>query len=158
MENIQVFTVCARARFYYFHQLQLPLIYSAQASISFLIPLRTSPALTSITNFQQLSYGVQKGAPTSARSTSVDVSTNYHGSFHGSGINSTETTIEVGGSRFSSMQFVVEVGGSILVSMQVSGNFHGSTRKFPLSVEVESYIASINCSFHVYSVERVEFK
>ena len=99
-----------------------------------------------------------KGAPTSARSTSVDVSTNSHGSFHGSDITSTETAIEVGGSRFSSMHFVVEVGGSILVSREVSGNFHGSTWKFPLSVVVEAHIASINCGFNVYSAECVELK
>ena len=42
----------------------------------------------------------------------------------------------------------MEVGGSIFTSMAVSGSFHGSTLKFPLSVEVEASIASINCSFH----------
>ena len=34
--------------------------------------------------------------------------------------------------------------------MEGSGSFHGSTWKFPPSVEVEASITSINCSFHGY--------
>ena len=58
--------------------------------------------------------------------------------------------MEVGGSRFTSMEISVEVGGSRFTSMEVSRSFHGNTWKFPLSVEVEASIASINCSFHEY--------
>ena len=42
----------------------------------------------------------------------------------------------------------MEVGRSRFTHMEVSGSFHGSTWKFPLSVEVEASIASINGSFH----------
>ena len=44
----------------------------------------------------------------------------------------------------------IDVGGSIFTSMEVSGSFHGSTWKCPLSVKLEASIASINCSFHEY--------
>ena len=42
------------------------------------------------------------------------------------------------------------VGGNIFTSMEASGSFHGNTCNFPLSMEVEAKIASINCSFHEY--------
>ena len=58
------------------------------------------------------------------------------------------TYMEVDGSIFNSMEISTEVGGSRFTSMEVSGIFHGKTWKFPLSVEVEASIASINCSFH----------
>ena len=45
------------------------------------------------------------------------------------------------------MEMSIYVGGSLL-SMDVSGSFHGSTRKFPQSVEVKDSIASIIGSFY----------
>ena len=42
----------------------------------------------------------------------------------------------------------MQVGRSEFTFMEVSGSFHESTRKFPLSVEMEASIASIDCSFH----------
>ena len=44
-----------------------------------------------------------------------------------------------------------EVGGCRFTFMEVSGSFHGSTWKFPLSEEVEASVASINCSVHEHS-------
>ena len=56
-----------------------------------------------------------------------------------------ETSMAVGESRYnSSMEISIEVRGSRFSSMEVSGSFHGSTWKFPLSEEVEASIASIN--------------
>ena len=56
--------------------------------------------------------------------------------------------MEVGGKIITSMENSMEVGGSRFTSMEVSGSFHGDIWKFPLSVEMEAAIASINCSFH----------
>ena len=82
----------------------------------------------------------------------------FHGSFHellwkflwkkmyfyGSKLTSMEKSMEVGGSGFTSMQISMQVGGSKFTSMGVSGSFHGNTRKFPLSVEVDASIAFFN--------------
>ena len=67
--------------------------------------------------------------------------------FHGSQFTSMEVSMEVGVSGFTSMEISMEDGGSRFSSMEAY-YFHGSTWKFPLSVEVEASIASINCSFH----------
>ena len=68
--------------------------------------------------------------------------------FCGSKFSSMEISMEADGSRFASMEVCVEVGRSGFASMEVSESFHGNTWKFPLSVEVQSSIASIDCSFH----------
>ena len=52
--------------------------------------------------------------------------------------------MEVGGKIFTSMEISMDVGGSRFTSMEVSGSFHGDIWKFPLSVKMESSIASIN--------------
>ena len=49
-----------------------------------------------------------------------------------------------------SIEISMEVAGRRFASTEVSVNFHRSTWKFPLPVEVEDSIASINCSFHEY--------
>ena len=96
----------------------------------------------------------QKGPPTSVRSTSMDVPTNFHRKFHGSKFTSMETFTEVSGRIVTSMGISMEDGGSRFTSIEVSRSFHGSTWKFLLSVEVEASIASISCmdifcgSFH----------
>ena len=72
------------------------------------------------------------------RSTSMGVSTNFHGrfheskfaSFHGSNIISIKTSMEVGESRFTSIEFPMEVGGSRFTSMDVGRSVHGSAWKF----------------------------
>ena len=40
-----------------------------------------------------------------------------------------------------------------ITSIQVTRSFHGNTWKFPLSVKVKAFIASINSSFHEHSAE-----
>ena len=52
--------------------------------------------------------------------------------------------------RFIPMEISMEVGGSRFASMEVRGSFHGNTWNFPLSVEMEAPIASIDYSFHEY--------
>ena len=92
---------------------------------------------TSTTNFQLLSQDFHKGPPTSGRSFSIEVSTNFHQSsmdkltsmgleFHGSKL----TSMEVGESRFTSIEFPMEVGGSRFTSMDVGRSVHGSAWKF----------------------------
>ena len=93
--------------------------------------------------------------------TSMEVSIEGHGSklpfmeasveVGGSKLTSMEISMEVGGSRFTgskltSMEISMEVGGSRFTSIDVGGSFRGGTmsRKFPLSIEVEASIASIN--------------
>ena len=63
-----------------------------------------------------------------------------------------------GGSRFISLsvEISIEVGGSRFTSMEVVGSFHGNAWTFPLLVEVEASIASIDCSFHEYSLVRAK--
>ena len=72
----------------------------------------------------------------------------FHESFHGIPWKLPWKYMEVDGKIFTSMEISMEVGGSRFTSMEVSGNFHGDIWKFPLSVEMEASIASINCSFH----------
>ena len=65
---------------------------------------------------------------------------------HGSKLPFMEASVEVGGSKLTSMEISMEVGGSRFTSIDVGGSFRGGTmsRKFPLSIEVEASIASIN--------------
>ena len=84
---------------------------------------------------------------------------------------SMQTSMGFGGSRFISMETNIrpwklpwksvevyllpwKIGGSRFTSMEISGSFHGNAWTFPVSVEVESSIASVNCSFH----ERIPWK
>ena len=58
-------------------------------------------------------------------------------------------SLEVSESRFTSKEISMQVGGSRLTSMEVHGSFYGSTWKCPLSVEVQTDIASINCKLRL---------
>ena len=118
--------------FHCFYQLQLPQLYSVEASMKFHIPYILPLTSTSTTNFRLLPHDSHKGPPTSVRSTSFGYSANSHGSSHGTKFTSGTASTEVGGSRFTSMEIPVVVGGSrstsmeFRTSMEVRGSFHGS--------------------------------
>ena len=143
-ERTEVSSVGVSGSFHCFHQLRLLRINSVEASMSFHIrvPLHTSTYFhTSITNFQLLPQDVHKDPSTSVRSTSMEVSTWFHGYFPWN-------WIYIHGSQFSSVQ----VGGNIFSCMEIAKEFVFPWKymELSLSVEVEATIASTNCSFHEY--------
>ena len=122
---------------------------------TYILPL----TCTSITNFQLLLKDLRKLPPTSVRSTVL--ARKFPQNFPGI---STEVILlpwkllcfhtSFGGIGYTSMEISMETGGNTLIPMDVSGSFHGSTWKFPQSVEVEASIASTNIfrgSFHLYT-------
>ena len=158
-EYMETSIVCGTGRFHCFNQLQLPRICSVEASMSFHLPLYISiyfheyhkrpPTCTRLpqgsTEFLSICFHwsfhqLSRKLPWK--------SIYFHESFHGIPWKLPWKYMEVDGKIFTSMEISMEVGGSRFTSMEVSGNFHGDIWKFPLSVEMEASIASINCSFH----------
>ena len=100
-------------------------------------PKYPPPVSNSIANFQLLRKDFHNGPPTSVRPTSMDSSTNFHLNFHES----------FHGSCWENI-------ASMETSMEVGRSFHASIWSFPLPVEVEASIESIDCICpRVYSLE-----
>ena len=91
---------------------------------------------------------------TDLHSISEDVPTNVHEGVHGILHISVETYMQVRGRILAPMEIGIRVGERKFTITESSRSFRGSTRRFPLSVELETSIASINYSVHYY----IQFK
>ena len=119
-------------------------------------PYVLPPTFKSITNCQLLPQDFHEGPPTCLRSAPMQVSTNLHGSFHGSKLTSMEASMEVGGRRFTSMYISLEVGEvdalsckSVEASMEEHGSFHCRWKcKLPLLPSNAAFTNIFRGRFH----------